>query len=146
MGIRFILHILLSLGHFETEVDLVLHTTLRESLRYSKLIGPLDDAVLLKKYSVALLKLYFTTQVVTFPNSSRIISIWINAAGELFDSIIIRNEISIYDLPPVLQLSLNTNEDATVNEKLKHMKMNLITAAFKELHGVIDLFGIVNKE
>ena len=65
---------------------------------------------------------------------------------EIFDSIIIRNEISIYDFPPVLQLSLNTNGDTTINEKLKHMKMNLITAAFKERRGVIDLFGIPNKE
>ena len=43
MGPRFIHHIMLSLGEFDTEVDLILHRTLRESLRYCKLIGPLDD-------------------------------------------------------------------------------------------------------
>lgn len=43
MGPRFILHILLSLGEFDTELDLILHQTLRDSLIYAKLIGPLDN-------------------------------------------------------------------------------------------------------
>ena len=34
MGPRFIHHIMLSLGEFHTEVDLILHRKLRESLRY----------------------------------------------------------------------------------------------------------------
>ncbi len=55
MGPRFLLHIMLSLGEFETEVDLVVNTSMRESLRYAKLIGPLDDIESLKEYSNLLL-------------------------------------------------------------------------------------------
>ena len=43
MGNQFILHILLSMRRFETEVDLTLHESLRASLRYAKLIGPEND-------------------------------------------------------------------------------------------------------
>ena len=102
MGIRFILHILISLGYFETEADLILHMSLRKSLRYAKLIGVSEDEESLKKYSNDLLKLYFLQQVITFPNSSRVIGAWMNAAADLFDGIIIRNEIPITDMPPVL--------------------------------------------
>ena len=49
MGPRFILHILLSLGQFDTELDLILHPTLCDSLRYARLIGPLDDDESLKE-------------------------------------------------------------------------------------------------
>ena len=35
IGTRFILHILLSKGNFETEYDLISHPSLKESLRYA---------------------------------------------------------------------------------------------------------------
>ena len=73
MDHRFILHILLSLGHYSTEFDLVLHSNLRESFRYAKLIGPNNDPESLEKYSSNLLKLWINEQLVYFPNSSRIL-------------------------------------------------------------------------
>ncbi len=41
-GVHFILHLLLSLGSFDTEIDLMMHNSLRESFRYTKLIGSSD--------------------------------------------------------------------------------------------------------
>ena len=34
---------MLSLGKFDTEIDLTLHSTIRESLHYAQLIGPSDE-------------------------------------------------------------------------------------------------------
>ena len=56
MGPRFILHIMLSLGDFDTELDLIPHPTLRDSLRYAKLIGENNDEDSLQSYSNSLLK------------------------------------------------------------------------------------------
>ena len=67
LGPRFILHILLSMGQFETEIDLILHQSLRESLRYAHLIGPLDDEQSLRKYSQELLKRFIEEQLMFFP-------------------------------------------------------------------------------
>ena len=39
----FILHIMLSIGNFETEIDIILHGSIRESLRCFHLIGPEND-------------------------------------------------------------------------------------------------------
>lgn len=43
----FIPHLLLSLGHFVTEVTLLLHATIRELLQKAKLVGPSNNPGLL---------------------------------------------------------------------------------------------------
>ena len=55
MGTRFLLHIMLSMGKFDTEYDLNLHRSLRKSLRYAGLIGPSDDPESLERYADNLL-------------------------------------------------------------------------------------------
>ena len=62
VGSQFILHILLSLSHFATEVNILLHTTIRESLQYAKLIGPSNDTEELQKYFDELLKQWILHQ------------------------------------------------------------------------------------
>ena len=39
MNTSFLLHVLLSMGEFETEIDLMQHQSIRECFQYSKLIG-----------------------------------------------------------------------------------------------------------
>ena len=43
LGVQFIHHILISLGRFRTEIDLTMQPSIRESLRYAKLIGRSND-------------------------------------------------------------------------------------------------------
>lgn len=50
---------MLSIGKFDAEIDLSLHSTLRDSLRYSKLIGPSDLPEDLIRYSNQLMLKYF---------------------------------------------------------------------------------------
>ena len=145
MGSRFILHILLSMGEFDTEVDLLLHKTLRESLRYAKLIGTSDDPEKLKKYSDQLLKMFIEEQLVFYPNSSKVIDSWIVSAGELLDGVIIRNEIPITDMPPVLQTQVEMQSQVTKSILLQKLKKNLISAITKELDHVSDYYNIPDK-
>ena len=63
MGPRFILHLMLSMGEFDTELDLILHRTLRDSLRYAKLIGLNDDEDSLQEYANSLLKKFILEQL-----------------------------------------------------------------------------------
>ena len=94
------------MGHYETEVDLILHPTLRDSFRAAKLIGPSDDPESLKLYSNKLLYLFIHEQLKYFHNTLNILSMWIMIADELFDSVIVRNEIPITDMSPVESTSL----------------------------------------
>ena len=51
MGDQYIWHILLSPRIFETEADVTLSRTLRDSLRYAKFIGDRNDESSLRWYS-----------------------------------------------------------------------------------------------
>ena len=117
VGSQFILHILLSLGHFVTEVDLLLHATIRESLLYEKLIGPSNDTGELQKYPDEILKQFILLQLQYCPNSNRFFDTWIVTAGEVLDSIIFRNEIPIHNIPPFQQATLPASK---VEKVVKH--------------------------
>ena len=42
-GVQLILHVMLSMGRFATEIYLIMHNAIRDSLRYVKLISPSDN-------------------------------------------------------------------------------------------------------
>ena len=63
LGVQFIHHVMLSLGRFATEIDLTMQPTIRDSLRYAKLIGPSNDQDELEKYSNELLHLWIKEQL-----------------------------------------------------------------------------------
>eukprot|EP00957_Ditylum_brightwellii_P176327 13426674-Ditylum_brightwellii.AAC.1 len=56
LSVQFIMCILLPMGRFSTEIDLVSHSSLKGALHYTKLIGPSDEQDDLKKYSDSLLQ------------------------------------------------------------------------------------------
>ena len=131
MGPRFILHIMLSLGEFDTELDLILHPTLRDSLRYSKLIGENNDEDSLQSYSNNLMKKFILEKLQYYPNRLNICGDWIVTASQIFDSIIINNEIPITDMPPVYQTALNLSKDEEVLKSWSMMETNFLGAAFR---------------
>ena len=92
---QFILHLLLSFGRFETELDLVRHPTLRDSFRYAKLIGDNDDEESLKKYSDDIFVRFVEEQLIYFPNSRQQIDEWIQITGDLLDDVLITGCIPI---------------------------------------------------
>ena len=146
-GAQFILHLMLSMGEFDTEIDLSLHSSLRESLRYCKLIGPSDDPDDLTSYSNNLMVRYFEEQVVTFPNSKHVLQSWIVQAAELFDSVIIDNELTTADLPAVQQSTLFNEIEEKNQAFIEKVKSNVIDAALKELsQSTIQKCGIPSKD
>ena len=137
---------LYSLGHYSTKFDLVLHSDLRESFRYAKLIGPNNDPGSLEKYSNNLLKLWINEQLVYSPNSSRILDQWIIKAGEVFDSVIIHDELPIMGMPPVIQTSLDRRNDDELITRLSSVKSKLIYAAMEEIQPLIPSINIPTVE
>ena len=133
MGHQFILHILLSMGRFETELDLTLHSNLRNALRYAKLIGGKYDKESLKIYSNQLTQRFVTEQLVYFPNSYRVLDTYIIHAAQLFYDIIICDMIPITDLPPVLQSTLNASKEADIINYWKAPKSDFVEAAITEI-------------
>ena len=146
MGTRFILHIMLSLGEFDTEYDLNLHRSLRESLRYCKLIGPSSCRLDLEKYSDSLLAVYIKEQLQFCPNGNTVTDTWIVNAKNFFDDIIIHDRISYTDMPPMLQTELERVKNEQVDALFRQFKSGIIDAGFTEMDGLYDLYNIPSKD
>ena len=147
MNTSFLLHIMLSLGRFETEIDIFLHRTLRECFRYCGLIGEEDDAASLERYAGELTQLFIVDQMQYFPNSKRVIDFWIITTFELFYSIIVDNVLPVTEMPPVqLSTLLSSNELEMVTYKGR-MRSNCIDAAMLEIGGASEYMdGLPSKE
>ena len=102
VGHQFIIHTLLSLGVFYTEVDMTMHITLFYALSYTKIIGTNDDKHSLKQYSRYLLWSFIEEQLVSLQNLFREINSFIINAAHIFHDVIINNSIPITYTPPVL--------------------------------------------
>ena len=66
---HFIIHIVLSLGRYDTEVDALTHSTIRKCFQKTGLIGDATDTDSLKEYSNKLTRRYIELQLVHFPVS-----------------------------------------------------------------------------
>ena len=75
-----------------------------------------------------------------------VLSQWILTAGELFDSIILHNDIPITDMPPAHQTALHTLKDEEVLKMWLDMKTKILCASFKEMESCLDLYSIPPKD
>ena len=80
MNTSFLLHIMLSMGRFETEIDLLLHPTIMDCFRYCDLIGENDDRTSLTSYVNNLTCQFIEDQFQFPPNSKRVVDFGIITA------------------------------------------------------------------
>ena len=132
-GINFILHLLLSMGRFDTEIEMTVHGSLRECLRSAKLIGPSDEIAALKEYSNALLLRYITEQLKYFSNNRRMIIHWIEVAASVLESVIIHNEIPISEMPPVQLTAILASREEAPKKFIEEMRSKVAKAVIKEV-------------
>ena len=76
------------------------------SFCYAKLIGESDNANDLQAYSDVILYWFLIEQLTFYPRSKRVIDDWTIVTAELFDIIIIHNNIPITDMPAVYFTSI----------------------------------------
>ena len=146
LSVQFLHHILLSMGSFHTEIDLIMHDSICESFCYAKLIGPSNDPSDLQAYSDRLLYRYIEDQLQYFPNSKRVLMEWITIAGDLFDSVILINEISISDMPPVQLSSLFGSTKESIREYCQKKKGIFYESIKLELEDTMELCNVPSKD
>ena len=142
---QFILHLFLSFGRFETELDLVRHPNLRNYFRYAKLIGDNDNEESLKKYSDEIFVCFVEEQLIYFPNSRQQIDEWIPITGDLLDNILIKGCIPITEMPSVQLTTIIKSVDEKCVSVVKKFKSEVISSALKELDGSIVTCNIPTK-
>ena len=120
--------------------------SIRESLRGAKLIGTSNAPDDLQIYSNKLLHLWITKQLQFFPTSRRVLAEWIVIAGDLFDSVIVRDEISITEMPAVQLSSLFGSSETKMKSYANDLKNTFINAIQLELENVAEECNIPTKE
>ena len=70
-SVHFLVHVILSMGEYNTEIDALCHSSFRESLQKVNLIGDQRDEMSLKQYSEKLTRKYVEEKLVYYPNSMK---------------------------------------------------------------------------
>ena len=146
MGVSFILHVMLSMGRFETEIDLIMHRSIRECLRYCGLIGERNDEESLTEYANTLTREFIIEQVQYYPCSQRVIDFYIITAVDLFNKIIVKDELPVSDMPPVQLSTLLASKEEEVIMFQEEIKSNVVDAGLKEVELAVDACNIPTKE
>ena len=140
--IPFLLHVMLMCGKFETELDLRMQGTMRESLAAANLIGnDFDNHDALMEYSNTLIKLVITDVFSVQPVSLRRLDGFVVLARRLFNSILFDNEIPISDLPPCILTEMLNEKDEKLTAFWETKKEDQLTSIYQTLTGIENVPG-----
>ena len=132
-AVAFILHIMLVCGSFETELDLIRTSSLRESLIVAKLIGLETDKLSLQMYSNKLMLHVINDILPSQPASMRRIDGYLVAAKNLFEGVLFSNDIPVTELPPCLLTELLCNKDVVLQASWDVRKENQLRSIYSTL-------------
>lgn len=133
---RFLIHILLALGSFETEFDLMMTGNIRSAFVEAGLFDPANSVssfnLLLRRYIMELLRFV--------PGSTFRFDLSLVQAKNLLDEILMGKEPVNYSLPPVLLTHMKDEADDKVVSFLDNQMERLIDTTLEEFakRGFID--------
>ena len=139
---QFFIHVVLSLGKYTTEMEVLRNRSPRECFKKARLIGLTTDESSRKEDSSQLLRNYIESQVVYYPNSMVKTDKFIVAAERLFHDIILLDEFSVNEHPFTMTELLNANEVEQI-QFWKENNKSLLTVIFRNIHSTA---GIPTKE
>ena len=122
------------------------HPSLRDAFRYAKLIGTNEDQESLTRYSDNIFVRWIEEQLIYYSNSRQVIDPWIHSTAELFDEVIINQNIPITEMPSVQLTTILQSVDEECKTLVKKMKENVISSALKELTEAHDRCNIPPKD
>ena len=128
---RFLLHLLLSMGDFNNEIELLAHPTMREAFQHANLIEFPTD---LTRSADILLKKYILEQVAFYPGGTPSFDRYVVAASTCIHQAIVHNSIPITDMPPSLYTALCEHTTDEVANHCQILRQRLINALNTELH------------
>jgi hypothetical protein len=136
----FLLHLMLMLGEFETELDLRMQGTMRESLASAKLIG--DDFMSSEAQTQHALQL--TSRVIkevflVQPVTMRKLDKFAVQSYQLFLRVLVDDEIPIHDLPPCVLVEMLDNKDEELVAFANEKKLDQVRAVLNAMPATLNL-------
>jgi len=118
---RFILHLLLTLGRFDNELDLLNKGSLRQAMIYANLFDPSRP----QESIDALLSTYITEQLIYIPGSSQQFDRYLIGAHEALADVLLHDRFREEGVPPVLFTSLEAKVDEDTTQKIARDRRRL---------------------
>ena len=138
--VPFLLHMMLSLGEYETELDIRQQGTMRESLAKAKLIGTdFDNEESLERYSNELVRLVVNEVFAVQPVSLRRLDEYIVMAKQIFDGVLFRDEIPVTDLPPCILTDMLNCKEEELDAFWEEKRRDQLAAIYKNLPDDADI-------
>ena len=128
---NFLIHLLLSLGQFTTEMDLFSHLSLKSAFAYAGLIRSSDGASDCEILQIC--RHFIMSQLRFYPGSATILERYTLASYHCLCQALKHDCLTFVDeLPLVLQKSITGCVNAAVLEEKTRVKRNLITALLQQ--------------
>ena len=129
---KFVIHLLLSMGHFETERDIWMCASFRQAFVKCRLIRDVSNEDLPEEVD-SLLKRWILEQLRYYPVGNKSFDDYVVKASCILKSTIIHEEVPINEVPPFFYTSLLSHNDAAIENHCKCCKEALIDATFNSL-------------
>ena len=134
----FFVHVILSLGKYVTEMDVLKNASPRVCLQKARLIGMEENDESRQQYANDLLRKYILEQVVFYPNSLRKADGFIVNASRIFETIILKDEFIANEIPFTLTEMLNAAEVEQI-QFWDQLIDTQLTSAYTSLTGATNL-------
>jgi hypothetical protein len=149
---RFLVHILLSMGQFETEFELLSEANMRAAFTKCSLF---TNSVIREEQHesfLGLLKKYITEELAFYPVSTRSFDYYLVQAKQIFYDVLLEENMPTYQLAPVLFTSIRAEWTETIQKEIARRKEIHVDVCLKELHHLPglptknELMNLVSKD
>ena len=148
-SVHFLIHIILSLGRYNTEIDALNHPSFWTCLQSVDLIGNNTDTESLVHYVNVLTKKYIVSQLVFYPNSMKKSETFIVMAHGIFNNVILHDSIPINELPPYTMNRLRvekSNQNDMFWRKIKESQLTSVMSAMSNMENFPTVEQVMNAD
>lgn len=144
-NMKFILHILLVLGKYDTELDLKQCTTLKEAFELAELIPRRteDERDELKGDVISLVKRVIDEIIPVQPITIKRLDTFVVKTADMLESIILHNNLPMMELPPCLSTELHDVKTKELENEWSNYKRSQLRSMMEAL---ADIEGVPTEE
>ena len=137
---KFIIHLLLSMGHFATERDLWMHASLRDAFVAASLV---KSNVVQQSDVDSLLRDWVEDQLRYYPITAKKFDEYLVAAADILTSVLMHNSIPINEMPPVMYAALVKDTSEKIEQHIKECRTVLVDATLKSISQPFEAAGTI---
>ena len=129
---KFVIHLLLSMGRFVTERDIWVHASMKDAFVATGLVKTVGGEV--EQADVdTLLRSWVDDQLRYYPIGTKRMDEYMIAADDILKAALLRDAISINELPPVMYTALLQETDSKVERHVFECREQLVDATLKTM-------------